>query len=136
MKRSHIIYTLLGLGLSVLLARSFQLRLNVHPYATWIGATSVVTWALYAWDKRIAELRQLLKGGRVPEFVLHLMALIGGFPGAWIARSMFAHKTNRKKHPAILAMLVISTILHALLIVRLVYGPPLVLWPPDNWLTF
>ncbi|MGC9347246.1 MAG: DUF1294 domain-containing protein [Anaerolineae bacterium] len=136
MKRTHIIYTLIGVGVSVLLARSFQERLFVHPYVTWLGATSILTWALYAWDKRMSELEKLLKGWRVPEFVLNLMSFIGGFLGAWIARPMFGHKNDPKRHPTILVVLIVSTVAHVLFALRLIYGPPLTLWPPENWLTF
>ena len=136
MRRSFWIYSVLGVGLSYSLAASFQTRLTVHPYVTWIAAFSIVTWALYAWDKRTAELSKLLRGWRVPELTLNLMTLLGGFPGAWVGRAMFDHKTNVRKHQSILIILIVSTVLHALIVVRLLYGPPLVLWPPDNWLTF
>ena len=136
MKKTLWIYTLLGVALSVSLATSFQSRLtNVHPYVTWIAGWSIVTWAIYAWDKRTAELGKLLKGWRVPEVTLHLLALMGGFTGAWIARSMFSHKINSKRHPVILAILIASTILHLLIMLRLLIGPPLELWPPSRWLT-
>lgn len=136
MKKTHWIYTIIGIGLSVSLATSFQSRLTIHPYVTWIAASSIVAWALYAWDKRVAELAKLLRGWRVPEFTLHLLALIGGFPGAWVGRAMFNHKTNVQRHPQILTLLIVSTLLHALVAIRLLFGPPLVLWPPSNWLTF
>ncbi len=136
MKRSLWIYTLIAVGLCWSLATSFQSRLTVHPYVAWIAACSIIAWAFYAWDKRTAELEKLLKGWRVPEITLHLLALIGGFPGAWVGRAMFNHKTNVKRHPSILIILIVSAILHVLLVVRMLYGPPLELWPPNNWLAF
>ncbi|MCU0523175.1 MAG: DUF1294 domain-containing protein [Anaerolineae bacterium] len=139
MNRNLLIYTLIGVGLSTSLAASFQSRLTIHPYVTWIGACSIVTWALYAWDKRTAEFAQLskrLKGWRVPELTLNLLALIGGFPGAWVGRTMFNHKTNVKRHRGILVVLLVSVFLHAAIVVRLLYGPPFQLWPPSNWITF
>ncbi|MGC9520906.1 MAG: DUF1294 domain-containing protein [Anaerolineae bacterium] len=136
MKKTLWIYTLIGVGLSASLAASFQTRLNVHPYVTWISATTVVTWALYAWDKRISQLGSLLKGWRVPEFTLNLMALSGGFLGAWVARSMFNHKTNLRRHRDMFVILIVSAVLHVLFVVRLLYGPPLTLWPPSNWVSF
>ncbi len=136
MKKSFWIYTFIGVGVAYSLASSFQTRLTVHPYATWMAGASMMTWVLYAWDKRCAELRVLLGNWRVPELTLHLMALLGGFPGAWVARSMFNHKLNVKRHPEIVTILAASTILHLLLTVRLVLGPPIQLWPPANWLNF
>ena len=136
MSRNHTIYTALGVGLSVFLAVAFQDRLTVNPYVTWLLAFTIMTWALYAWDKRVSDLGKLLKGWRVPEFTLNLMSLLGGFAGGWVARSMFSHKTSVKRHPWILAILIISTVFHVLFTLRLVYGPPLVLWPPENWFQF
>ncbi|MGC9467304.1 MAG: DUF1294 domain-containing protein [Anaerolineae bacterium] len=136
MKKTFWIYSLVGIGLSASLATSFQARLRVHPYVTWVAAFSIVTWAFYAWDKRISELKNLLKGWRVPELTLHLLSLLGGFPGAWIARAMFQHKSNTKRHPEILTILIVSVVLHALLAIRLLVGPPLTLWPPSEWITF
>ncbi|MBN1247226.1 MAG: DUF1294 domain-containing protein [Anaerolineae bacterium] len=139
MNRNYTIYTLLGVGLALVLAFGFQERLEVHPYVTWLGGFTFVTWAIWAWDKRVAEVSGYMKrakGARVPEFTLNLLVLLGGFLGGWAARAMFQHKSNVKRHPTILAMLIISTLFHALFIVRLIYGPPLVLWPPDNWFRF
>jgi uncharacterized membrane protein YsdA (DUF1294 family) len=140
MKRAQIIYPVLGIGLCILLQVSIQERLNVHWYPTWLGSCSLVTWAFYAWDKRVAEIQGLFKralgNGRVPESTLHILALMGGFFGAWIARPMFDHKTNTKKHPAILIVLIVSTLFHILFVMRIIYGPPLELWPPSSWLSF
>ena len=136
MSRNYVIYTAFGVGLSVYLATAFQDRLTVNPYVTWLLAFTIMTWALYAWDKRVSELGKLLKGWRVPEFTLNLMSLLGGFAGGWIARSMFHHKINVKRHPWILVILIVSPLFHALFALRLMYGPPLVLWPPENWFTF
>lgn len=139
MKRSNIVYPILGIGLCILLFVSIQERLNLHWYPIWLGSCSLVTWAFYAWDKRVAEIQGLFKrargDGRVPEWTLHMLALMGGFFGAWIARPMFNHKTNVKKHPSILIVLIISTIGHILFVMRLVYAP-LNLWPPSQWLQF
>lgn len=136
MSRNHTIYTLLSVGLAVLLAYGFQDRLNVHFYVTWLAGFNFVTWAIWAWDKRVSELEALLKNARVPEFTLNLMVLLGGFLGGWIARSMFDHKTNVKRHPSILIALIVGTVFHALFTLRLLYGPPLELWPPGSWLGF
>jgi len=136
MNRNHTVYTALGVGLGVLLHVALQDRLTVHPYATWLGAFTVVTWALFVWDKRVAQMAPLLKGSRVPEFTLNLLALLGGFLGGWVARSMFRHKTNVKKHPWILVGLIVGTLIHVYLTARIIYGPELALWPPGSWVDF
>ncbi|MEM8533984.1 MAG: DUF1294 domain-containing protein [Chloroflexota bacterium] len=79
--------------------------LNVHWYIAWIVGWSVVTLLFYGWDK--GQSRQ--QGQRIPEFVLHGLALVGGFPGGWLGRALFRHKTQ---HVSFLLVLVVSTLLH------------------------
>lgn len=50
---------------------------------------SVTTYLLYKHDKQRAR----DKGWRVPERMLHLGELLGGWPGALIAQQRFRHKT-------------------------------------------
>ncbi|WP_202560440.1 DUF1294 domain-containing protein [Alcanivorax sp. DP30] len=53
---------------------------------------SLVTLLCYGWDKRAAVREQ----SRIPEKNLHLLALMGGWPGALIARPLFHHKTRKQ----------------------------------------
>ncbi|MDP3894194.1 cold shock and DUF1294 domain-containing protein [Nocardioides sp.] len=56
------------------------------------GVLSAVTFLMYAGDKSAA-----VEGGwRTPESTLHLLALVGGWPGALIARRVFRHKTIKQ----------------------------------------
>ena len=59
-------------------------------YAYLIGI-NVVTILLYGYDKRQA----IVGGGRVPEVILHLVALVGGSGGALVAQILFRHKTRK-----------------------------------------
>jgi len=52
---------------------------------------SAVSFAVYAADKAAAP----SGGRRVPENTLHVLALLGGWPGALIAQRLFAHKTRK-----------------------------------------
>jgi uncharacterized membrane protein YsdA (DUF1294 family) len=74
-------------------------------YLIWLAAASLVTFVLYGWDKAKAR----ANGWRVPEAVLHLLALAGGFLGGWFGRSLFHHKTQKI---SFLLVLLIATILH------------------------
>ena len=56
-----------------------------------ICIVSLVTFFVYGWDKRQA----VRNGQRVPEKTLHLLAILGGWPGALAAQHFFRHK-NRK----------------------------------------
>jgi uncharacterized membrane protein YsdA (DUF1294 family) len=74
-------------------------------YLIWVVIASGITFLLYGLDKA-----QSKNGGwRVPEVVLHGLALAGGFPGGWAGRSIFRHKT---KKGIFVFVLVVSTALH------------------------
>lgn len=52
---------------------------------------SVVSYVMYAWDKRQAR----VKGWRTSESMLHLVELLGGWPGAFIAQRRLRHKSSK-----------------------------------------
>lgn len=53
---------------------------------------SVVALVLYRQDKSAAEQH----GWRISESTLHTVALLGGWPGALVARPLFRHKTRKQ----------------------------------------
>jgi len=79
--------------------------ISLALYAAWLLAWSVITCVVYGFDKFRAQRNQW----RVAEMTLNLLALIGGFGGAWVGMFWFRHKT---KHTAIKRWLWISTLLH------------------------
>lgn len=74
-------------------------------YWIWLAVASVITFLLYGFDKA----RSKNGGWRVPEIVLHGLALVGGFPGGWAGRSVFRHKT---KKGIFVFVLVVSIAIH------------------------
>lgn len=54
---------------------------------------SMITAGLYVIDKRAAERH----GFRIPEGTLHIAAMLGGWPGALIARPILRHKTRKTR---------------------------------------
>lgn len=54
---------------------------------------SVVTYLFYALDKSAARRRR----HRVPERALHLLSLLGGWPGALLAQHTLRHKTAKPR---------------------------------------
>ncbi|NQT39092.1 MAG: DUF1294 domain-containing protein [Planctomycetes bacterium] len=53
--------------------------------------TSLVSFFLYASDKR----RAIVGRQRIRERTLHVLALLGGWPGAALAQRVFFHKTQK-----------------------------------------
>lgn len=67
---------------------------------------SVVTFIVFAWDKRAAERGRR----RVPEARLHLLELLGGWPGGLIGQVALRHKHRKLKYMAVFWLIVV---LHA-----------------------
>jgi uncharacterized membrane protein YsdA (DUF1294 family) len=76
-----------------------------HFYWIWLAVASSITFLLYGFDKA----RSKTGGRRVPEAVLHGLALLGGFPGGWVGRSVFHHKTQKG---IFVFVLTVSTAIH------------------------
>ncbi len=79
---------------------------GLYAYLVGINAVTVL---LYGYDKRQA----IAGGGRVPEVILHLAALIGGSPGALLAQAVFRHKTQKLKFRMVFVGIVVVQVLAA-----------------------
>lgn len=65
-----------------------------HALLAYLGLVAVMslwTFVAYGFDKR----RAARGGRRVPEQTLHLLALVGGWPGAFAGQRFFRHKTSK-----------------------------------------
>lgn len=101
-----------GTGLSLT-----GLAVVVIAWGTWAGRLpmvampiaallSLATFVVYWIDKRAAE-----RGAwRTPENTLHLLALVGGWPGAWWAQTLLRHKSHK---PSFLATYWVTAALNA-----------------------
>lgn len=83
------LFLIIGFILSAAAALTLRLRLGVPAVWAWLAGINLATFLAYAYDKS-AALRTLR---RVPERVLHLLALAGGTPAALVAQGAFHHKT-------------------------------------------
>lgn len=93
----------------------------VAAYLGVVAVASVASFAAYGLDKRRAS----TGGRRVPEQTLHLLALLGGWPGAILARRQIRHKT--RKVPFLIAFWAV-VVLHVAVVVAVAYtvfGPVL-----------
>ena len=55
------------------------------------GLMSLITFAVYCLDKRAARRGER----RTPEATLHLLELLGGWPGALVAQQLIRHKNAK-----------------------------------------
>ena len=76
---------------------------------TWIIAVlavyagmSLVTFLFFAWDKRCAVQGR----SRVPEATLHLLELLGGWPGALAGQRWLRHKSAKLSYRIVLWLIV------------------------------
>ena len=71
------------------------------------GAMSLAAFAAFGWDKAAAA-----RGARrIPERTLHLLELLGGWPGALLGAALFRHKTRKGSY---LGLTVVIAIVHVM----------------------
>lgn len=92
--------------LSVLMVLPFLAGLKL-PLAAWAvpGAmlvVSVAAWRIYRSDKKAAE----AGAWRFSETMLHLLELLGGWPGAFLAQKRYHHKTRKASYQVIFQSIV------------------------------
>lgn len=63
-------------------------------YWIWMIALNITTFILFGVDKGLAK---SLKNLRIPEIVLHIYTILGGFIGQVAGRLMFRHKISKEK---------------------------------------
>lgn len=78
------------------------------------AVASVFSFVAYGWDKRQAR----LGGRRVSEQNLHMMALLGGWPGALAGQQVFRHKTQKTSFRVTFFLIVA---LHVAILAGLIY---------------
>lgn len=98
-------FSLLSAFLAIILFAYLYSSLEWAGYEAWLWACSIAAFVMYGLDK----LRASQKKGRVPNVVLHSLALTGGFMGAWLGMFGFWHKIRQWSFWIILAL---SALLH------------------------
>jgi uncharacterized membrane protein YsdA (DUF1294 family) len=92
------------LALPVLAAyRGFGPTVSTY-IAGWATAISLLTFAVYAFDKRSAG----KDGNRTPETFLHLLELLGGWPGAFLAQQWLRHKSAKVVYQLVFWLIVLA----------------------------
>jgi uncharacterized membrane protein YsdA (DUF1294 family) len=93
-------------------------------YIFYIFLISFITYQLYAVDKHNAQKNgpsKVLKYPRIAEINLHIMSIIGGWPGALYAQQTLRHKTIKNSFRNVFWITVIINII-LLSVVFVVFG--------------
>lgn len=87
--------------------------------ASWSLAASLYTFFAFARDKRAARRHRR----RTSERHLHVLELIGGFPGAWLAILLLRHKSSKPSFLVVSFLASVGNLIIAGLITFLVLLP-------------
>jgi uncharacterized membrane protein YsdA (DUF1294 family)/cold shock CspA family protein len=68
----------------------------------WVALNSIITYLIYAADKRRAR----EKAQREPEIMLHLLELLGGWPGAFFAQRRLRHKSAKGSYQFVFILII------------------------------
>ena len=77
--------------------------LEIHLLYAYLLSVNLTTFLMYGSDKY----RAIYNRSRIPEIVLHLLALAGGSPAALIAQLIFRHKTRKRSFRIIFVAIVL-----------------------------
>jgi len=94
-RKPRTIGVFLAVGAVLTFGLTFLVRtyLNLHWLVAYLIGVNCGTFFLYGYDKFVSSRERT----RVPEKVLHLFALAGGTPFAYIAQRFFRHKTVKPR---------------------------------------
>jgi uncharacterized membrane protein YsdA (DUF1294 family) len=120
----YLLFGFISLVLTVFFYPYVYSHTDWNPYVVWVAALSATTFIIYGLDKLLSG----IGGARTPEKWLHLLAVLGGFPGGWLGMVVFHHKTNLRKHANVWIFLLLATLCHAILAY---YWQPWVRWSPQ-----
>ncbi len=103
--RITILSLLVTLGLLVLPAFALH-RSGINPLWAigYIFGISGITYLAYASDKRRARAKQW----RVSEAQLHLMEMVGGWPGAFLAQRNLRHKCSKGNYQLVFWTIILA----------------------------
>ena len=101
--RPYAIFGGLAGGLSLALWAWLAVRTR-RPLLSYLLSVNLITLLMYGYDKWSAQIEAL----RVPEKVLHGLALLGGSPSALAAQRLFKHKTSKASFQLVFWMIFVA----------------------------
>lgn len=115
-RRNYMLFGILGLLGAAVLFVLLITSTNWPWLVSWMIAASVAAFVFYGIDKGLSK----TNARRIPELILHLMSLLGGFVGALLGMLVFRHKTNFREHPLFIPIMVVSAVLWGFLLYQFV----------------
>jgi uncharacterized membrane protein YsdA (DUF1294 family) len=110
-------FLLAALILSICIGIAMWYYTSIHPLWSYLLTLTVTTFLFYGYDK----FQAIHQNGRIPEVILHLLALAGGTAGAFAGQLVFRHKTRKSKFKAVfVAIIVLQT---GLVLGWVLFGP-------------
>ena len=70
----------------------------ISIYVAWLIFSGFISFLFYGYDK----IKAIIGGHRIPENLLHLLALSGGFLGCALGMALFRHKIKKTKFKVII----------------------------------
>ena len=114
--RSSVLYLLISAGIALALTDYAQGSIN--EVGAWVLAVNFVLICAMGKDK----LSAIVNLGRTPEGTLLWLAVAGAFPGLFVARFIFNHKTSKAEFIRPMWILLVLQIL-AILYYIIIYKP-------------
>src|SRR5690606_18885992 len=102
--RSFMVFGVLSAIVSILIFLLLESSTHCNWYWNFFIATSIIAVVFYGYDKVSSK----AGAGRIPELILHFVALAGGFGGALLGMLVFRHKSNFRAHPLFIPMIIIG----------------------------
>ncbi len=110
----------LSLAMGVFLWIVLRNNLAWNPYFCWLLAMSITTFVIYGLDKFTASL-PFKPPIRVPDHILHGLALLGGCFGGWAGMIVWGNKNSLSEHEGIWTILFLSSAGHGMIAAALYY---------------
>ena len=85
-----------GATATALVSWALVVALGFVPLVAFLAAINLATFGAYAYDKAVARREGPGRLRRVPETVLHALALAGGSPAAFAGQKLLRHKTLKQ----------------------------------------
>jgi uncharacterized membrane protein YsdA (DUF1294 family) len=77
---------------------------GLSSWHAYLAAVNMVTLGCYGLDKYSSIGRH----ARMPEALLHILAAVGGTPGAFVGQVVFRHKTRKASFQRVFALIVVA----------------------------